>query len=1132
MGLAGIRGSGKTELSRLLARELSILSTHPNAWRVSRTLHIDLRGWQNPPMPAVRCALHYLGYESIPLSQEYRDNFESNALARLLITSSLANEEGVLLVLDNCEELLKTPHGIESLQFLASCLPRNRSAIVVTANEVIRLSESIEGFYLTGNFYIGPIDASSAARYVTAITGLSYDLASQACMLLDDEVRIIGRLKRGAFAALEHRREGDDPYTLAMEIDAAARRDLGQELAREIYSFLTSPTDRASKIEILARGFSSGTSPLIPTKFVTKELRVYLESGLIMTNPRAGYECSPSLTEAVGRAALRILTSPLEDKSLQRELDVRAAGLIGRLKETSSWPLSRILEVLASLVAPGTYCPNLLAAILERLESVTHMELLGTVEAGGSNASPALQKKAQLVAGARGCRTPYDVSSFVEKWLPNAFQSPLDLHGDYLWVIRRSFKEWDVRYPRSPEIVAARHSLIQHLFLMQGSWSQSNGAAELVAQILLDNAEAALVLGDRGIVRKEFILFDSAQLAARGWVAKQRRFLLELELFEYEATAWPKLLELRESLEAALGDERHADSLVLMLRTIRTACAIQQDRDALREYILGLMLVVRSAALPSERPALSSTAAASLRDFALRVRTPEVAAVWLRLAIEWLQPEMDLLLIIASAGDTRPIRTLARCELSLGRSLSLSGLAGEGSHVEQLALERLRFLTENYPSAASWGEYLRPVLGGSDSEFDFDDDDVHDDRLELTETAKKAVKRYRAWTRGRRVVSTSEARIEAWIMNRRWSAQGSIVRVAAATHESWRMWSAGRKIDELTRLRDERDRHLEGIVRRCGPSAEVEILKFRNHAQFARAYSVYLRRDYVNDSVLEVINEAISRMGPEPSLLLERARFYRYVWDYEKSIEEYSQLRPQFRDRVIERRVRLGLSYALIDSATYSILQPDLVKARCRLGRDLVQDLSNSHASAAMLHLRADLELNDGLADGVFDDFVDLISNSWSFASLLANDQDLFRVAALELREEGQSVHQRFIIENFTSPSLLTDLAAVLLRASEVYGHKKLRNIQAAMKCLDGARVMVRGGRTSPRHAFLEAKGLILAGTEAGTPSPLGWAHARGLENIDDLEFAHRRLSSAEAQSVGDFRRLVLQWIGQLAELR
>jgi hypothetical protein len=145
-----------------------------------------------------------------------------------------------------------------------------------------------------------------------------------------------------------------------------------------------------------------------------------------------------------------------------------------------------------------------------------------------------------------------------------------------------------------------------------------------------------------------------------------------------------------------------------------------------------------------------------------------------------------------------------------------------------------------------------------------------------------------------------------------------------------------------------------------------------------------------------------------------------------------------------------------------------------------------------------------------------VLAESHTFADFRANEYDLIQVVIAELAAIDDASYISLILESITFHEVLLDLASILHRAGDLDRERWRLYLTAALKAVEGSRVM-RNNTTLPRHPFVEAKILLLASQIAGDASPLKWAERYGLE-VDDLEYAHRRVQSAHTRSVGSFR--------------
>jgi hypothetical protein len=262
-------------------------------------------------------------------------------------------------------------------------------------------------------------------------------------------------------------------------------------------------------------------------------------------------------------------------------------------------------------------------------------------------------------------------------------------------------------------------------------------------------------------------------------------------------------------------------------------------------------------------------------------------------------------------------------------------------------------------------------------------------------------------------------------------------------------------------------------------------------------------------------------------LRLERARFLRYIWDYEAALAEYEALRSHTRDRVVDVNCRLGQARTLVDMAEFTSNSQIEGKLRAQQAIARLGGLYTTSLSGALIGLRADVEVEEDVPCKSLRDLVFEISRYDSYANFRANEHDLIQVVVAELAASGKYSHVSLVLEALTTDQVLLDMGSVLFRAGELNVQDALTYLRSSLLLIEGSRVL-RNSKVLARHPFLEAKVLLLASRVAASPSPMGWASRYDLE-ISDLEYAFRRIQSAYNRTVGGFQTRVVELSRELS---
>jgi hypothetical protein len=293
-------------------------------------------------------------------------------------------------------------------------------------------------------------------------------------------------------------------------------------------------------------------------------------------------------------------------------------------------------------------------------------------------------------------------------------------------------------------------------------------------------------------------------------------------------------------------------------------------------------------------------------------------------------------------------------------------------------------------------------------------------------------------------------------------------------------------------------------------------LRVRHIGAKVRAQALIQREQVDSDPVFSVLKEAREGLGRLPALDVVEGRYLRYIWDYSAAMEAFelalSNVTHDFR---VTRDARLGAAHTIMDIVTYQsdngpVLHPP-EDALAFLG-----DLAYSTSEGALLAIRCALERSREFPSLV-EEVIDILKGPARYANIIGNNNDLLQIAAELADTEAQDDSIARLCSGLTDPQWLLDFAGCLVRAAELTSTRALVYLDAALRCLDGVRVMTLNQVRTPRHAFLEGRALLLAAELTGERSPLGWARIIEASTQDDLELAIRRLQSAHDTSVGSF---------------
>jgi hypothetical protein len=467
--------------------------------------------------------------------------------------------------------------------------------------------------------------------------------------------------------------------------------------------------------------------------------------------------------------------------------------------------------------------------------------------------------------------------------------------------------------------------------------------------------------------------------------------------------------------------------------------------------------------------------------------------------------------------------TYCRCLLSLAKTEMLGRRHARADVLRGQALEHLRWLIKANPSSAAWLVYLQEL--GRSEQYELDWEDEHDQLVPIQETTfPQELRRYRRW-RSERAGTARDGKTEAWVLQRSWSAAGSLIAVCSASDsDQWRRLPAKDKLDKLHVEYMRRSHAVDAQLRELGFSVEMVLLKIRLTAQYRRSIALYAAGNYVDHGpILELLQDARQKLGPLPELALAEAAYRQYIWDFGRAAAQFKNLQSAIEDRYIFREAVIGEAMALLQHVTYGpATSVGSLESTCRRILELTNGFAQIDHRASMAQLRARLELDQSLGPKIIDELIDLLSTSGTFPAMINKYRELLKIVHEEILLQDSSLHGwATLAEDFTNPRILLEFGSTLIRAHAINSADDFRYLRAGLCCLDGVRVMSQGGVRGIRQPFLVAKILLTAAEQSGMSTPLGWAIQTQGKDISDIEYAKRLFQSVHDRSVGGFRKVV-----------
>lgn len=1091
--VSGVPGAGKTEVL------IQLLQWH-NATGDDASVYLDLYGWNAGAAPVLRALIDNLGIR-LPQGAIDDGNVDGLAAATARVAVALRNSPG-LYCMDHADVLLASQAGYDEFQkILRSGLFRGSSVAIAARTDAIPSPNNWQQLPIVN---LGALESPDASQLLVAVSDFSSDLCSAAIDLASDATLTPGALLRAAIADPSI----GDVLELALVIESSHASVLTREMVEGASKLSDSQLVELYQVLCVAAVWPT----VVDSRCIDREILGCLQLLGGLTNKLDELDLS-----TVSGVALHVLADEGED-SLQVPLDQASAILRTCLSQMPRTPAvsRRIEDCLGRVELAAPEGSAFAACLAEELALRTASEPLGPVISASAELADSWALRF-LIA----CRSLLHLDHGLTKLVGLASAVPSKARPEELEVFRQALRELDGRFGFSKQTVELRSAGMESLDVAQlvdrTSWRM----------LLVDQSRALLELGfvdeaDKWLVvlRQEEEGLDVNQGASVVQVPFGYRRVLE---FQADFDAEPALLVegLQVLTEAMRDPEQRQDAVLAAMQAVRTLSSRTLDPMILGP-IMDMALKEVEASYSTFGAAAVSIAAAALRSVALRIPDPKDRLLMLTRAADLFTTRVvedgwDYALL----GDTRILLSRVRISLSLAAELNRSGAPDKAAPLRRSALDDLARLSVEAPTATVWSVYLSSL--DQYERFEIveqvvDPEEMRDVSAQLT----KEIRRYRKWRSGKRAASRRLAEIDLWLLARRWASEGSIHAVVNREHANWYKRPLTWKLADVAKVLDDRERALDAIERRNGKQVDAALLRFRNRSQHQRTVAILQRDEPDVEGLLAFLDDAVADFGPIPKLLLARAEFFAYVWNYDDAIDTYRDLRSGHTDRVVQLDSVVGEAKALLDKAIFEVSDHSERRRLAAASLELVVPVEARNRTSAGVGLAARLEVSRSLASDVLEEVVDLLCGFGSYANAVYENLGLF-VLAMDLSTELDDVPGAwYLLDDITRPSSLVDFASLLLRSFELSKPRHLRYLEAALICLDGARIM---GERNPgtRHAFLEARVLLAAAEESGEVSPLGWAEQREYRATSDLDFAARRFQSIQSRSVGGFRRRAQQ---------
>ncbi|MCA1792206.1 MAG: hypothetical protein LC667_20870 [Thioalkalivibrio sp.] len=287
--------------------------------------------------------------------------------------------------------------------------------------------------------------------------------------------------------------------------------------------------------------------------------------------------------------------------------------------------------------------------------------------------------------------------------------------------------------------------------------------------------------------------------------------------------------------------------------------------------------------------------------------------------------------------------------------------------------------------------------------------------------------------------------------------------------------------------------------------------------------------------MLEIFSAADASWPGNHKVLLERAKFHRYVWNYMEAISCFDRLVRVTGDIDLRQEAILGLAETVLtavihgdNTADTMFISPQLIQNTGALMRSLAQVRSTAR-STALLSERLEFEVH-GIAnwESIDEAYSLVIGAVDEYLQTVVTNLDELREWKDQLpRNAGEATRT-----GFTSPAVLRGMGQLYLRRAEKgVSVDQLDDAIRAFSCFDACRLLeqsLRGSETVT-SAFERGRTILFAMRVAGKRTPFKIPQSR---DNDGWRFAYARFQSALDRSVGQFHAIVKRRIAELAELK
>lgn len=470
---------------------------------------------------------------------------------------------------------------------------------------------------------------------------------------------------------------------------------------------------------------------------------------------------------------------------------------------------------------------------------------------------------------------------------------------------------------------------------------------------------------------------------------------------------------------------------------------------------------------------------------------------------------------LALAGDNRPILTLARQQRRLSRVYFLLGVPSAASMLRS-ATRSFEWITQNSPTPAAWFSRLKFIFGeeslGSESETPITSKRFREIKTEYENSVAVDHKN------GRTI------EISYLFLRIGWKLDGDIFALAVKKSN----------LSSKLRQRQQIERHIHGIYsyrhkqidlirNEFGDSTHDVMALVRLEDSKAEAVALNLGSDTDYSIGDEIIADGLANFSFDGPLLELACRRLRKRRELFKAISLYEILfEGMGSDKLL--RARSGISFAeTLIQVSLSSKTPNVEFARKAV--DILEPLVLTSSEASMHWLRAQAELNEGKLPKEVLILRDIFANRNGYNWIAGNHLQYFYD---ELYSDDVSIMNhclKLIVSDFTSPELLNNFGSFLSRSARLSQENWKITLEAALNCLDGARVMNLDRSTRKMNDFHIGVALLYGCRYLGTTDGIGWAKKYRSEYADDEALGMKLISDVTSRSHGSFKAMCSKFL-------